>query len=613
VHFVRFVVQRRDRNGFASTGPDRAVPDEARTDKRGFAVVNASELLERLAYYGVVSINGLFLLQLGFGGLVVGLVSGILLAMPYVVPMVAGPLAERAGYRPVMLLAFVAYAAGFLLIAASPTAPGFVFGALLVGTGAGMFKPLTAAAIAHVTSPEHRTFGYNVYYVGINVGGFIGPILIRGLFGEHYRLAYLLGASVIAVDFLFILALFRNPLPPRPEMRVRDAFRPLGEVLENRRFLALLAIFAGFWFVYSMALSFLIPYLQSYVALPSWFKPNWQVSLESLCVIALGIPLGGLASRRDGVRMMALGIVLLVLGFLVIGFVPAFVPYVLGVVLVAAGEVLAYPGFLSYVSRIAPRDRVAVYQGYGFLPLFAGFLVGPIVGGWLYQSLLVQARRPALFWAIMDCVGVAALAAFLLYARAVRAKPERGAAAAPPPAAVGAPWWQGYGGAAAVLVAGALVVLAGLAAGSRVPLATGGAEPADALPTGKEIAAFQGTTAEGRSTSQSISFPAGVPGNVTVTLTWTDTPPASPVPGAFNQPDRFRLEVKDAFGTTLARAEGENPVGGEGRVTASFDPPASPSQATVTVTLLAAGDTQAGPLAASPDDGNDWTFRAAVA
>lgn len=590
--------------------PDPAPAAEATTDRRGFAVVNASELLERLAYYGVLSVNGLFLLQLGFSGLVVGLVSGILLAMPYVVPLVVGPLAERTGYKPVMLLAFVAYAAGFLLIAASPTAWGFVGGALLVGAGAGMFKPLTAAAIAHVTSPRHRTFGYNVYYVGINVGGFIGPILIRALFGTDYRWAYVLGAAVIAVDFLFIAALFRNPLPPRPGMRLGEAFRPLGEVLRNRRFLVLLAIFTGFWFVYSMALSFLITYLQAYVDLPPWFKPNWQVSLESLCVIALGIPLGSVASKRDGVRMMTLGIVLLVLGFLLIGFVPSFWPYVLGVVLVAAGEVLAYPGFLSYVSRIAPRDRVAVYQGFGFLPLFAGFLVGPIVGGWLYQSLLVQARRPALFWALMDCVGVATLAAFLLYARAVRAKPEEGAA---PPVPQRAPWWQGYGAAAAVLLAGVLVVMAGMAAGSRVPLAAGGPEPAGALTTGQELAAFQGTTAEGRSTSQAVSVPAGVPGNVTVTLAWRDTPPASPIPGAVNQPDRFRLEVKDAFGAVLARADGENPVGDEGRLTASFDPPASPSQVTVVVTLLSAGDTQAGPLAASPDDTNDWTFRAAVA
>jgi MFS family permease len=591
--------------------PVPADADSPPTDKRGFAVVNSSELLERLAYYGVLSINGLFLLQLGFGGLVVGLVSGILLAMPYVVPMVTGPLAERTGYKPVMLLAFVAYAAGFLLIAASPTAMGFVFGALLVGTGAGMFKPLAVASIAHLTSPRHRTLGYNVYYIGVNVGGFIGPILIRALFGEHYRLAYVLGAVVVALDFLFILLLFRNPTPPRPEMRVREAFRPLAEVLENRRFLALLAIFAGFWFVYSMALSFLIPYLQSYVALPGWFKPNWQVSLESLCVIALGIPLGGLASKRDGVRMMALGIVLLVLGFLVIGFVPSFVPYVLGVVLVAAGEVLAYPGFLSYVSRIAPRDRVAVYQGYGFLPLFAGFLVGPIVGGWLYQSLLVQARRPALFWALMDCVGVATLAVFLLYARAGRP------AAAPAPGAAGKPiraaWWQGWTAAAAVLLAGVLIVTAGVVAGSRVPLAKeSGSPPPGAVGPGTELKAFQGSTGEGQSTSQALSVPAGIRGNVTLTLTWQDTPPNSPVPGAVNQPDRFRLEAKDRFGAVLAREEAENPVGGEGRIAFALHPPASGLDVTLVVTLVSAGDTQAGPLPGTADASNDWTLRAAV-
>src|SRR5262249_1659485 len=153
-----------------------------------------------------------------------------------------------------------------------------------------------------------------------------------------------------------------------------------------------------------------------------------QVALESLCVIVLGIPLGSLATRGDAVRTMTLGIALLVLGFVVVGFAPSFLLYAFGILVVAAGEVLAYPGFLSYVSLIAPRDRVAVYQGYGFLPLFAGFLLGPLAAGPLYQQLAEQQSRPALFWAVMCCAGVVTVAAFLFYAAQARTGATRASA-----------------------------------------------------------------------------------------------------------------------------------------------------------------------------------------
>lgn len=586
------------RNGYAARVQAGPVVDKTaaagddpgdRTKVGQFAVVNASELLERLAYYGVLSVTALYLAQEGYSTAAIGGLFAVLLPLPYVVPLVAGPLATRLGYRPVMLASFAAYASGFLLIFASTALPFVLGGIVLVGIGAGLFKPLTAAAIGLVTSAKHRSLGYSIYYVGINVGGFVGPILIAAL--GSYRTAYLVGAAAIAADFLLVLALFRNPLEPKPSMGLRDALLPFAEVLRNRRFLVLLAIFSGFWMLYSMNFTFVILYLQAFVERPDWFKPGLQVSLESLCVIVLGVPIGALATRLESVTAMTVGILLLVAGFLVVGFFPVFPLFVLGILLVAAGEVLAYPGFLSYVSRLAPPDRVAVYQGVGFLPLFVGFTVGPILGGQLYGPLAEAGGRPPVFWAVMCCLGLAAVAGLLLYARAVRPRdaPRR------------APWWQGTPGAVAVALVGVLAVGGALATDQRVELAPGG-DPADPpLAAGTRIASFQGSTGEAETAEQPVAIPAGA-GNVTFALAWSDEPAASPLPGATNQPDTFRVEVLDRFGTRIGEAEGAS---GTVALALSFS---GRSDVTVAITLVSAGDTVVLGQTTAPDTGNDWTL-----
>jgi proton-dependent oligopeptide transporter, POT family len=582
----------------ASRGP--RAPEEGATDVRGFAVVNVSELVERLAYYGVLSIVALYLVDEGYGFATVGALFAVLLPLPYAVPMVAGPVASKFGYKPVMLVAFVAYASGFLLLAASSALPAIFGGVILVGVGAGLFKPLTAAAIGLVTAPRHRSLGYSVYYVGINIGGFVGPLLIA-LLGDEYRLAFLVGAAAIGVDFLLVAALFRNPLPAQRDLSVAASFRPLLEVLRNTRFLVLLATFVGFWMLYSMTFSFVILYLQAYVELPGWFRPSLQVSLESLCVILLGVPLGAVATRMGAIPTMVAGVILLVAGFAVVGLFPVFPLFVLGILLVAAGEVFAYPGFLAYVSQIAPRDRVAVYQGYGFLPLFAGFLLGPLVAGAIYGPLVRQGGRPALFWAVMCAIGLLTLAALLAYARWTRApEPEparrRGAVLPLLP----------------ILVA-LLLVGGGLAAGERVALPPGsgggGPGPAD-VPPGLLLADQAGTLQEGETTEVTVSVPDGA-ANVTYVLTWRDEGSGSPLPGAANQPDRFVLTVlhNDQSGRGEDQT-GTNPPGGEGRLELTLS---HKGAVQVGITLLAAGDTTALGQTVAADTGNAWTLVATAA
>jgi dipeptide/tripeptide permease len=563
-----------------------------------FVAVNAIELLERLAYYGALSVTALYMKELGYPTGAIGLVSAILLPLPYLVNLVAGPLADRHGYRPAMLVAFTVYTAGFLLMGLVPSLWGLLGGIVLVGVGAGVFKPVPAATIALTTTEAQRNLGFSVYYWAINLGAFVGPVLIAFLL-HGYRAAFFLAAALTAANFVLALLAYRDPRPPQERHGDLSALRTFVGILRDTRFLLLLLVYSGFWFVYSMNFSFVPIYLSDFVALPSWFTPNLQQSIDPGVVILASLPLGALVSARNWppLRVMTVGVATLTVGFAIVGFSASWQMFVAGMVVMAVGEILTYPGFLSLVSRLAPPGRAAAYQSAGFLPIGIGFFLGPLVNGVLYQAVAKDALRPKLFWALECAVGFLTVAGFLLVVQRARSSE-----ATPPPRRRAAPAFAGLAVAAA-----AVLILAGIAGGTTALVGGSSVPP---LAGGEVTGQWEGTLPERASVEQGVQVPAGPARNVTLTLGWTDEP-AGPLPGTTNGPDHFRLDLRNGS-VPLASTEGSNQVGSAGAIAIRIQVPASAVAITWTVriTLTDAGDVVAGPATVGADTGNAWTLDA---
>lgn len=567
---------------------DAAAPeakDQDQTKVGQFAVTNVAELLERSAYYGFTSILGLYLTELGYGGAAVGAIVIILLAVPYVLPLLSAPLAEKLAYKRVMVVALACYAAGFAVLASSDSIQAILVGVSLVAVGAGGFKPVATATIAHVTALRHRSLGFTVYYTGINIGGFAGPFLVATL-TDSLAAGFIVAGAIMVGALLLTLLAYRSPQPPQ-DVSVAKALGKLGAIFEDMRLVVLLLVFSGFWFLYSMNFSFLVLYLDRFVALPGWFEPSLQQSYNPLIVMFLAIPIGAFATKRDPRAMMTVGVLLYVIGFTLVGFVQHIAAFFVGLFVATVGEILAYPAFLTYIAGIAPKDRIAVYQSYGFLPLFIGFFFGPLATGPFYDSIAVDAGRPELFWAIPISVGVLALVGFLVLA----ARDTEGAQRR-----------SGFTRAGLVLLLVPALFAGAVLAGTQ---ASNAAEPLDPLAAGTVLARQEGTLAVGESATFDVTIPDNA-NNVTFQLRWTDEPPATQVPGATNQPDTFRLKVDAAGG---GEGFAPNGAGAEGvlRVEGSGVPPGI---ARITVTLQSSGGTVFLGQEVAADGSNDWTFEA---
>jgi POT family proton-dependent oligopeptide transporter len=158
-----------------------------------------TEMWERFSYYGMRGILILFMvdaIQTGGLGLTVGraaIIYGLYTAAAYLTALPGGWFADRVfGARNSVFYGGVMIAAGQLTLAFfSTNLTGFYLGLLLVVTGTGLLKPNVSAIVGDLY-PEggaRRDAGFSVFYMGINLGAFIGPI-ICGYLGENIAWKY---------------------------------------------------------------------------------------------------------------------------------------------------------------------------------------------------------------------------------------------------------------------------------------------------------------------------------------------------------------------------------------------------------------------------------------
>ena len=169
---------------------------------RGLATLFFTEMWERLSYYGMRALLVLFMTdQVMNGGMALDdptatAIYGIYTAAVYLVALPGGWIADRllGGQRAVFFGGIIIMSGHFVL--AVPSVYTFFLGLLLVVLGTGLLKPNVSAIVGELYEPgdARRDGGFTIFYMGINVGAFLGPLVCGTLaqspsFGWHYGFA----------------------------------------------------------------------------------------------------------------------------------------------------------------------------------------------------------------------------------------------------------------------------------------------------------------------------------------------------------------------------------------------------------------------------------------
>jgi proton-dependent oligopeptide transporter, POT family len=125
-----------------------------------FWVANTMELFERWAWYGLFMVFALYLTgstesgALGFTQAQKGLMMGSVVGFLYLLPVVTGAIADRVGYKKVLIIAYTILALAYFLLGQVTSYPAVFASYLLLATGAALFKPVITACIAKTTDDE---------------------------------------------------------------------------------------------------------------------------------------------------------------------------------------------------------------------------------------------------------------------------------------------------------------------------------------------------------------------------------------------------------------------------------------------------------------------------
>lgn len=391
--------------------------DVARSDHsffghpRGLATLFFTEMWERFSYYGMRAFLVLYMVApvstggLGFPTARAATIYGLYTGSVYAMSIPGGWLADRfLGARVAVLLGGIGIAAGNGLLALG-SGTLFYAGLGVVVLGTGLLKPNVSGMVGALYG-EHdprRDSGFSIFYMGINLGAVLAPLLCGYL---AQRVSWHLGfatACVVMILGLIQFVGFRSSLAhvgQRPERRrigAGNTHPPLtGEEWKRIAAIGVLFVFSAvFWMSFEQAGSSLTLFAEQLTRKNLFgfaFPSSWFQSVEPIFVVSLA-PLFSWLWLRMGERQpsspskFAWGLAAAVVAFGVILYGSTLTTagpvspiwLVLVYLFQAIGELLLSPVGLSTTTKLAPRRIVGLMMGVWFLSISAGNYMAGIV------------------------------------------------------------------------------------------------------------------------------------------------------------------------------------------------------------------------------------------
>jgi POT family proton-dependent oligopeptide transporter len=404
----------------------------------GLSILFLTEMWEMFSFFGMRALLVYYMtLRLDIRQDHASLIYGAYAAFVYFTPVFGGMAADRwLGKRRAVLLGGATMALGHFMMASEPL---FYPALATIALGNGLFLPSLASQIEGLYrhgDPRSKS-AYSVYYVGVNLGAFLAP-LVCGTLGE--ALGWHWGFAAAGIGMLASLVIYvagGRHLPPEPARAgAAPAPRPPVDRAVLGRFAFLLgvaAIVVVFRGAYEQVGNTIALWAEEGVdrhVTAGWSIPmTWFQALDSLVVFTATPLLVARWTRlaRRGVETpwlhkMAFGAAVVGLSYLLLAGVSAWSEargaranwaWLVGwFVLMTLGELYILPVGLGLFGRMAPAGlRATSIAAWFFAGFFGNLLAGAL--GTLWRPL-----PHAWFFALVG--GVAGLAAALLYMLGLR-------------------------------------------------------------------------------------------------------------------------------------------------------------------------------------------------
>ncbi len=395
----------------------KSLGDTIKSFNKNFWTASFMELMERWAWYGIYTLFGLYLVGstdvggLGFNHIQKGSIMGNIVGILYFLPLIFGVIADRIGYKLSLTIAYLILISGYYMLGEVNTYSSVFMVFLWVAVGAAFFKPVASAIVARNTDESTGTLGFGIFYMMVNIGGFIGPSMSSHLRTEYgWRIIFVQAAAVITINLIVLLLFYKEPKIQKSKesigKAIKDSVMNIVEALKDKRLSILLILMVGFWTMFNQLFNTLPNFIEDWVnsnAISNWInqnipalgktftqdgqvKPEWFTNIDSFMIICLQITISYFVTKMRHIHAMIRGAVIASIGVGLTFYTNNFMFTILGTMIFAIGEMMSSPTLSSFIALITPKGKEGLYQGTYFLPVAASYFVTSYISGDLYQA-----------------------------------------------------------------------------------------------------------------------------------------------------------------------------------------------------------------------------------
>ncbi|KAA3609965.1 MAG: MFS transporter [Calditrichaeota bacterium] len=364
-----------------------------------FWVANSIEVFERFAYYGIYMGFGLYLQQLGYDRGDLGVIQSIFLGLSYLTPLFSGTLADKYGFKKMLIVSYIAYLPAILLLIVTKSFSGIALTMLSIGFAAGIFKPLVSSTIRVTTDSTNKTLGFGIFYAMVNLGASFGPIVMGKLRAISWDYAFYTAAAAVGLMFLVTIFFYKEPERDLEGVTLKQKFKDMGEALSDGKFATFIILLGFFfWMPFWAFFNVLAVYINDYMntaALYMSVKPvigewltqlissdadgTWRINAEAIShtgyiILVFQVFVSRIFEKRAAIGSFLFGLLVAAIGFVILAMAVTNINELvfLGVFLFAIGEMISSPRIQEYIMWIAPKEKAGLYMGTNFLAIFIG-------------------------------------------------------------------------------------------------------------------------------------------------------------------------------------------------------------------------------------------------
>lgn len=322
-----------------------------------------------------------------------GLIMGAFLMPVALGTPIFGVLADRFGFKKVLVPSLLVFALGGILCAFAPNFRSLVEWRILQGIGAASLEPLVLSMIGSLYAGKKLTAAMAVNAAAIGVGSTIYPPLAGALGSISWR--YPFGLSLLAIPVaLLVLIVLKLPKKQNKhnsqDFQLKNYLQQIGKSLKNQQVLGLFVAVIALFMVEFGAFYTFTPIMAEHELGASSAAIGMVFTTNAISLTFFASLVGLIARRASETRLIQISLIIFSIALCIIPSVNSIQMLILPCFLIGIVEAFAFPSLQASLAKLAPQDYRAGFMSINVTVQSIGRAIGPVFAGIVYGISGIQ-------------------------------------------------------------------------------------------------------------------------------------------------------------------------------------------------------------------------------